>query len=166
MMPENGEGCVDAVAPCGRGSKRRGMGRWNGRCRLGDRVAPPYTWVDGTPPPLPAHPDVLIEADERVWDGRFPLDRIRFRHRRFDGTLSGPRTWEFWRRGRAAAMLPYDPVEDAVVLIEQFRLPALAAGLDPVMVEVPAGSVRRRRIRRGDDPPRDARGDGADRRAA
>ena len=79
---------------------------------------------------LPEHPDVLIEADDRVWDGRFPLDRIRFRHRRFDGAFSSPRIWEIWRRGRAAAMLPYDPVADAVVLIEQFRLPALAAGLD------------------------------------
>ena len=91
------------------------------------------------PPTLPLHPDVRIEAEERVWDGRFPLDRVRFRNRRFDGTFSGPRTWEVWRRGRAAAMLPYDPVADAVVLIEQFRLPALAAGLDPIVVEVPAG---------------------------
>lgn len=90
-------------------------------------------------PCLPAHPDVTIESDERVWDGRFPLDRVRFRHRRFDGALSGVRMWELWRRGRAAAMLPYDPVQDVVVLIEQFRLPALAAGIDPVMVEVPAG---------------------------
>jgi ADP-ribose pyrophosphatase len=30
-------------------------------------------------------------------------------------------------------------VADAVVLIDQYRLPAHAAGLDPVMVEVPAG---------------------------
>ncbi|HEX5325662.1 MAG TPA: NUDIX domain-containing protein [Acetobacteraceae bacterium] len=88
---------------------------------------------------LPTHPDVRIEADQRVWDGRFPLDVIRFRHRRFDGTLSGVKTWEVWCRGRAAALLPYDPVADAVVLIEQFRLPALAAGLDPVLVELPAG---------------------------
>ena len=39
----------------------------------------------------------------------------------------------------AAALLPYDPTADMVVLIEQFRLPALAAGLDPVLVELPAG---------------------------
>jgi ADP-ribose pyrophosphatase len=88
---------------------------------------------------LPAHPDVQVESVERVWDGRFPLDRIRFRHRRFNGSFSGTRTWELWRRGRAAALLPYDPVADQVVLIEQFRLPALAAGLDPVMIEVAAG---------------------------
>ena len=90
-------------------------------------------------PSLPAHSDVLIESSERVWSGRFPLDRIRFRHRRFDGRLSRVKTWELWRRGNAAAMLPYDPVQDSVVLIEQFRLPALAAGLDPVLVEIPAG---------------------------
>jgi ADP-ribose pyrophosphatase len=82
---------------------------------------------------------VEIISDDAVWDGRFPLQRIRFRHRRFDGAQSGIRTWELWRRGRAAAMLPYDPLADTVVLIEQFRLPALAAGVDPVMVEVPAG---------------------------
>lgn len=89
------------------------------------------------------HPDVTIESDARVWDGRFPLDRVQFRQRRFDGTWSGTRTWELWRRGRAAALLPYDPVADAVVLIEQFRLPALAAGHDPVLVEIPAGLADR-----------------------
>ncbi len=90
-------------------------------------------------PPFPAYPDVWIDSDERVWNGRYPLDVVRFRHRRFDGTTSAVRTWELWRRGPAAALLPYDPQRDAVVLIEQFRLPALAAGLDPVMIEVPAG---------------------------
>jgi ADP-ribose pyrophosphatase len=94
-------------------------------------------------PELPAHPDVTIESDLRVWNGRFPLDVVRFRHRRFDGSTSGLRTWELWRRGRAAALLPYDPTADAVVLIEQFRLPALAAGLDPVLVEIPAGLADR-----------------------
>ena len=88
---------------------------------------------------LPPYPDVSILSAQRVWDGRFPLEEIRFRHRRFDGAMSDARTWELWRRGRAAALLPYDPVADAVVLIEQFRLPALAAELDPVLVEVPAG---------------------------
>ncbi len=91
------------------------------------------------PAPLPVRPDVTVESDETVWNGRFALQRIKFRQRRFDGTMSGLRTWELWRRGRAAALLPYDPVSDTVVLIEQFRLPALAAGLDPVMIEVPAG---------------------------
>jgi ADP-ribose pyrophosphatase len=90
---------------------------------------------------MPPYPGLVVESDETVWNGRFPLQRIKFRHRRFDGATSDQRIWELWRRGKAAALLPYDPVADAVVLIEQFRLPALAAGVDPVMVEVPAGLV-------------------------
>jgi ADP-ribose pyrophosphatase len=92
-----------------------------------------------TPKPLPASPDVVIESEQRVWSGRFPLDVFRFRNRRFDGAMSGPRTWETWRRGKAVAMLPYDPEADAVVLIEQFRFPAFVAGIDPILVELPAG---------------------------
>jgi ADP-ribose pyrophosphatase len=89
--------------------------------------------------PIPPHPDVTIESEDRVWSGRFPLDVVQFRQRRFDGAMSATRTWELWRRGHAAALLPYDPIADAVVLIEQFRFPALAAGLDPVLTELPAG---------------------------
>src|ERR1700761_160530 len=91
------------------------------------------------PAPIPPHPDVTIESDTRVWSGMFPVELVKFRHRRFDGGMSNTRTWELWRRGQAAAMVPYDPWTDSVVLIEQFRLPALAAGLDPVLVELPAG---------------------------
>jgi len=88
---------------------------------------------------IPAHDGVVIFSDDTVWRGRFPLQVVKFRHRRFDGTMSGVRTWELWRRGAAAAVLPYDPITDQVVVIEQFRLPALAAGFDPVLVELAAG---------------------------
>ncbi|MDP9096297.1 MAG: NUDIX domain-containing protein, partial [Pseudomonadota bacterium] len=89
---------------------------------------------------LPAHSGVEILSDRRAWAGRFSsLDLITFRQTRFDGTPSEARTWELFRRGRAAAVLPYDPWTDSVVLIEQFRLPALAGGVDPIMVEIPAG---------------------------
>jgi ADP-ribose pyrophosphatase len=103
--------------------------------------------VPRTPPPIPPRPDTIVENQQRAWSGRFALDLITFRHRRFDGSMSEARTWELWRRGRAVALLPYDPVTDSVVLIEQFRLPALAAGIEPVMVELPAGLIED-----GEDP--------------
>jgi ADP-ribose diphosphatase len=94
---------------------------------------------DRSAPDFSANPEVELVSQQRVWSGRFPLDVVRFRHRRFDGGMSGEKTWEVWRRGRAAAVLPYDPAADVVVLIEQFRLPALLARQDPVLVELPAG---------------------------
>ncbi len=92
-----------------------------------------------TRPILTSSADVLIDSQLRVWDGRFALDVVDFRQRRFDGAMSAPRRWELLRRGTAAAVLPYDPVRDMVVVIEQFRLPAYAAGLPGVMTELAAG---------------------------
>jgi ADP-ribose pyrophosphatase len=106
-----------------------------------DQVGSNYTaaMTIRTHPLIPPTPDTQIDSQQRVWDGRFPIDVVHFRHRRFDGALSGERIWELWRRGRAAAVLPWDPDTDQVVLIEQYRLPALAAGINPVLVELPAG---------------------------
>ena len=84
-------------------------------------------------------PDTLVESTETVWQGRTRLDVVRFRTRRFDGRMSDPRTWEVWLRGPAVGVLPYDPVTDQLVMIEQFRYPALLAGADPVMLEIPGG---------------------------
>ena len=84
-------------------------------------------------------PDVTVESRETVWRGRTQLDVVRFRNRRFDGTMSEVRTWEVWLRGHAVGVLPYDPVTDQVVMIEQFRYPAMVAGVDPLMLEIPGG---------------------------
>ena len=98
-------------------------------------------------PPIPHAPGVTVEEDEVVYGGRFAMQRVRFRYARFDGTPSGIVTWELWRRGRGVVMLPYDPAFDRVALIEQFRLPALAAGVAPMQTEVPAGLLEP-----GEDP--------------
>jgi ADP-ribose pyrophosphatase len=103
-------------------------------------------------PPIPPHPLYAPESDEVVWHGRFPLQRVRFRYRKRDGSLSGPLTWEILRRGQGTVILPWDPVTDRIALIEQFRLPALAAGEEPRMTELPAGLVET-----GEDPAETAR---------
>lgn len=91
------------------------------------------------PPLIPQSHGVVIERQDTPWSGRSAVTLVRFSHRRFDGAMSPPREWEILRRGTAAAILPYDPWTDQVVLIEQFRIAALAAGLDPVLTEIPAG---------------------------
>ncbi len=84
-------------------------------------------------------PRVLVDSTETVWKGRTQLDVVRFRNERFDGAMSDVRTWEVWLRGHAVGVLPYDPVADTLVMIEQFRYPAMLAGVDPVMLEIPGG---------------------------
>jgi ADP-ribose pyrophosphatase len=85
--------------------------------------------------------DVEILERETVHDGHARIDRIRLRHRLHEGGWSGTISRELVERGHAAAVLPYDPIRDEVVLIRQFRIGALAAGRDPWPVEIVAGLI-------------------------
>lgn len=89
---------------------------------------------------LPA-PGVEIIERQAVFQGYFRIDRYRLRHKLFGGGVSGEMTREIFERGHAAAVLPYDPVRDEVVLIEQFRPGALAAGWQPWVIEPIAGII-------------------------
>jgi ADP-ribose pyrophosphatase len=85
--------------------------------------------------------DVEVLQKKTPYRGYFRIDSYRLRYRKFDGGWSGEIEREVFERGHAAAVLPYDPDRDAVVLIEQFRVGALAAGREPWMVEVVAGII-------------------------
>jgi len=85
--------------------------------------------------------DVETIESETVWKGYFRMDRLRLRHRLFGGGWGQPITREIFERGHAAALLPYDPVRDEVVLIEQFRPGAFTAGTEPWLVEIVAGII-------------------------
>ena len=82
----------------------------------------------------------LLEKSER-YSGFFRINRYRLRHRLFAGGWSGVIEREVFERGHAVGVLPYDPVADSLVLIEQFRIGALAAGMSPWLIEVVAGII-------------------------
>ena len=87
--------------------------------------------------------DPRIEVLEKTtpFKGYFQIDRYRLRHRKFDGGWTGEMTREIFERGHAAAVLPYDPERDRVLLIEQFRPGAYAAGMEPWLIEIVAGII-------------------------
>ena len=85
--------------------------------------------------------DVEVVEKSQVYKGRFQIDRYRLRHKRHDGEWSETFVREVFERGQAAAVLPYDPVLDRVVLIEQFRPGAYAAGRHPWLIEIVAGII-------------------------
>ena len=91
--------------------------------------------------PAPSHPDVDIAAVESTQLRFMRLDSFDFRHRLFAGGWSGARRYEVVRRGEAVAVILYDPARDEVVLVEQFRLPALLAGRSPWQIEAVAGLI-------------------------
>ncbi|SDX70707.1 NUDIX domain-containing protein [Nitrosomonas halophila] len=91
----------------------------------------------------PAQAEMGFEVLEKVicFQGFFRMERYRLRHHKFDGGWSRPITRELLERGHAAAVLPYDPERDRVVLIEQFRAGAMSAPGGPWLLEIVAGMI-------------------------
>lgn len=85
--------------------------------------------------------DVEVIARERCHAGFYRLDRLRLRHRRFDGAWSPEMVREVFVPYRAIAVLPYDPWRDEVVMVEQFRIGAYVAGRPPWLLEVVGGML-------------------------
>ncbi|EJE4695998.1 ADP-ribose diphosphatase [Vibrio parahaemolyticus] len=86
--------------------------------------------------------DVEIISKESVFEGFFKMVKYRFKHKLFAGGWSDVVEREMFERGHAAAMLPYDPITDQVVIIEQIRIGALEHE-HPWQLEIVAGMIDR-----------------------
>ena len=85
--------------------------------------------------------DVEILHQEACYQGFFRMNRYTLRHKLFAGGWCAPITRELFERGHAAAMLPYDPRRDEVVLLEQFRIGAVDGMHSPWLLEMVAGMI-------------------------
>lgn len=85
--------------------------------------------------------EVDVVARQVCFQGFFRVEKYRLRHALFAGGMSETMSRELFQRGHAVAVLPYDPVADRVVLIEQFRIGALEDADGPWLTEIVAGMV-------------------------
>lgn len=85
--------------------------------------------------------DVQILGKETLYQGFFKMCKYAFKHKLFAGGWSDVVEREIFERGHAVAVLPYDPVLDEFVLIEQFRFGALSTSSTPWLIEVVAGII-------------------------
>lgn len=89
----------------------------------------------------PQLPVVELQQREHCFQGFYRLDRFYLRHRQFDGSMGPVINRELFVRPDAVCVLPYDPVRDEVVLIEQFRIGALEKSSSPWLLELVAGLI-------------------------
>jgi nudix-type nucleoside diphosphatase (YffH/AdpP family) len=98
--------------------------------------------------------DVQIEDRRHPYDGFFTVEEVRARFRRFDGAGSRRVDRAVFKVADAVTVLPYDPVRDRILLIEQLRFGALAHGdpspwlLEPVAGMIDAGETPEQSARR------------------
>jgi ADP-ribose pyrophosphatase len=86
---------------------------------------------------------VEILGKEWLSQGFMKLAKFTLKHERFAGGMLGPMTREIVVRTSAVAVLPYDPVTDKILLIEQFRMAAHLAGFPAWQRELIAGIADR-----------------------
>jgi len=85
--------------------------------------------------------DVEVVEREACFRGFYQLDRVHFRHRQFAGGMGPLISRELFVRHDAVCVLPYDPRQDCVVLIEQFRVGAMDKANNPWLLELVAGLI-------------------------
>ncbi|MFT2112614.1 NUDIX domain-containing protein [Marinomonas sp. 2405UD68-3] len=99
--------------------------------------------IEGNPSefmPKYDHSDVEIIKEESLYNGFFKMKKVTLKHRLFNGGWSGAIEREMMIRGDAVCVLLYDPIEDKVLLIEQFRACAVKHA-SPWLLELVAGMV-------------------------
>ena len=89
----------------------------------------------------PVPTDVEIVERVNCFKGFYQLDRVRLRHELFAGGMGREISRELFVRHDAVCVLPYDPVRDEVVLIEQFRVGAIGKVDNPWLIELVAGLI-------------------------
>ncbi|UWQ89509.1 NUDIX domain-containing protein [Rhodobacteraceae bacterium M382] len=86
--------------------------------------------------------DVVVHRHTRPYLNFFAMEEMDLQYRRHDGDLSPVINRAAILVGHAAAVLPYDPVRDQVLLVEQFRASTFIAGdQNPWIWEPVAGLV-------------------------
>ena len=86
--------------------------------------------------------DVAEAVRRQPYAAYFAVEEYDLRFRRFDGSMSDALTRAVFISGDAAVVLPYDPVRDRVLVIEQWRAGPHARGdSQPWLIEAVAGRI-------------------------
>lgn len=97
---------------------------------------------------------VQIQAKSYPYSDFFAVEDLRLSHKRFDGSHSAEMDRAAFVSADAVTVLPYDPVRDRVLLVEQFRVAPFVRGdtrpwmLEPIAGRVDAGETEATTARR------------------
>jgi len=82
-----------------------------------------------------------LEKQDLLFEKYFRLEEYAVSHELYAGGNSPVFTREIFERGSVVALLPYDPLQRKIVLIEQFRAGAIGSEDTPWLIECVAGVI-------------------------
>jgi ADP-ribose pyrophosphatase len=119
-----------------------------------------HSWVMGSMEQVPDAPGGMTRADVDVIDCHqpyidyFAVEAQRLRFRKFSREMGPVVNYASFVATDASLVLPYDPVRDRVMLVEQFRMGPLVRGdrvpwqLEPIAGRIDAGETPEQTARR------------------
>ena len=77
----------------------------------------------------------------KIHDGFFKLHELTFTHQKHNGKWSSEIKREIFSGAHVATVLPYDPINKRLLLLQQFRPGLLSRKDDPIIIEIVAGII-------------------------
>jgi len=78
---------------------------------------------------------------KNLYKGFFELNEFSFKHKRHDGKWSNEIKREIFSGAQVATLLPYDPVKNEILLIQQFRAGIIGKHNESYIYEIVAGII-------------------------
>ena len=78
---------------------------------------------------------------ENLYSGFYSLNKYEFTHQKHDGSWTNKVTREIFHGTQVSSLLPYDPIRNEIVLIQQFRAGVISRYDDSYLYEIVAGMI-------------------------
>ena len=82
-----------------------------------------------------------IISKKNLYSGFFNLNKYKFKHQKHDGKWTNNVEREVFSGAHVSTLLPYDPVRNEIVLIQQFRAGVLSRYDENYLYEIVAGII-------------------------
>lgn len=80
---------------------------------------------------------------KKLYRGFFELNQLTFKHKKHDGSWSKPLIREVFGGAHVATVLPFDPLTNKIILLDQVRVGLLEKNCDPITKEIVAGIINK-----------------------
>ncbi len=78
---------------------------------------------------------------KNIHNGFFKMNEVILKYKKYDGNWSNNIKRELFGGAQVSALLPYDPIKNEIVLIQQFRPGTISTNFDNYLDEIVAGII-------------------------
>ena len=82
-----------------------------------------------------------IINNRNIYSGFFKMNEVTLKYKKFDGSWSDDVKRELFTGAQVSAVLPYDPIKQEIILIQQFRPGTISKNVGNYLEEIVAGII-------------------------